>query len=73
MMDAVLPKVMIEEEETSFFGALGDVFSEYTGASVLFGLFALLCALGVGYVVRNTREDQPLTLKTYPVDAELDD
>jgi hypothetical protein len=40
---------------------------------MVFGLFALLCALGVGYVVRNTREDKPLTLKNYPVDAELED
>jgi hypothetical protein len=39
---------------------------------MVFGLFALLCALGVGYVLRNTREDQPLTLTNEPVDAELE-
>jgi hypothetical protein len=73
LMQVISPKVTAEEGEQNFFGALGNVFAEYTGASMVFGLFALLCALGVGYVVRNTREDQPLTLKKDPVDAELED
>jgi len=72
LMQVISPKVTAEEGEQNFFGALGNVFAEYTGASMVFGLFALLCALGVGYVVRNTREDQPFTLTNEPVDAELE-
>ena len=72
LMQVISPKVTIEEGEETFFGALGSVFAEYTGASMVFGLFALLCALGVGYVLRNTREDEPLTLSNEPVDAELE-
>lgn len=72
LMEEILPKVIVEEEQDSFFGALGAVFSEFTGASVSFAVFALLCALGVGYVMRNTREDLPLQLVDGPVDAELE-
>jgi hypothetical protein len=72
LMEEIAPKVIVEEEEESFFGALGEVFSEYTGASTLLALFVMLCALGVGYVVRNSREDAPLKLTPEPVDAELD-
>jgi hypothetical protein len=72
LMEEIVPKVIVEEEEESFLGALGAVFSEYTGASTLLALFVMLCALGVGYVVRNSREDAPLKLAPEAVDAELD-
>ena len=73
LMEQILPKAMVEEEPSSFFGALGDVFSQYKGASTLFALFVMLCALGVGYVVRNSREDEPMLLSMDAVDAELED
>ena len=73
-MEMIQPKVMVEEEERSFFGALGEVFAEFTGASMVFGVFALLVALGVGYTLRNSREDTPLVLVIDDaVDADLED
>jgi hypothetical protein len=71
LMEKIQPKAAVEEEQDSFFGALGEIFSEYTGSTMVFGLFVLLCSLGVGYVVRSSREDPPLKLTTAPLDAEL--
>ena len=74
LMQMIQPKVMVEEEERSFFGALGEVFAEFTGASMVFGVISLLVALGVGYTLRNSREDTPLVLVIDDaVDADLED
>ena len=74
VMELIQPKITIGEEERSFFSALGEVFAEFTGASMVFGVFALLVALGVGYTLRNSREDTPLVLVIDDaLDAELED
>ena len=74
LMQLVQPKIMMEEEERSFFSALGEVFAEFTGASMVFGVVALLVALGVGYTLRQSREDKPLLLVIdNAIDADLED
>jgi hypothetical protein len=41
---------------------------------MVFGVFALLVALGVGYTLRNSREDKPLVLVINDaIDADLED
>ncbi len=66
------PKIVeTEEDEGGFFSALGDIFSNHLGAASFFFLFVLLSALGIGYLVRSSRIDEPKLLISVPIDAVL--
>ena len=68
----IQPKeVVTDDVEGGFFSALGDLFSDYFGAASFFFLFVLLSALGIGYLVRSSRIDEPKLLVSTSVDAEL--
>ena len=68
----IQPKeVDTDDGEGGFFSALGDLFSDYFGASSFFFLFVLLSAVGIGYLVRSSRIDDPKMLVSTSVDAEL--
>ena len=68
----IQPKVVESESDSEgFFSALGSLFSDYFGAASFFFLFVLLSALGIGYLVRSSRIDEPKLLVASSVDAEL--
>ena len=68
----IQPKqVESDDAEEGFFSALGDLFSDYFGASSFFFLFLLLSAIGIGYLVRSSRVDDPKLLVSTSMDAEL--
>ena len=60
-----------EEDEGGFFSALADIFSNHLGAASFFFLFVLLSALGIGYMIRSSRIDEPKLLISTSIDAEL--
>jgi hypothetical protein len=57
--------------DDGFFSAFGNLFSNYFGTASFFFLFVLLSALGIGYMVRSSRIEQPKMLIPSSVDAEL--
>jgi len=68
----IMPKeTMSDDSDDGFFSALGSLFSNYFGAASFFFLFVLFCALGIGYMVRSSRIDEPKMLIPSSVDAEL--
>jgi subtilisin family serine protease len=68
----IMPKeTMSDDSDNGFFSALGNLFSDYFGAASFFFLFVLFCALGIGYIVRSSRIDEPKVLISSSVDAEL--
>ena len=68
----IMPKeTMSDDSDDGFFSALGSLFSNYFGAASFFFLFVLFCALGIGYMVRSSRVDEPKMLIPSSVDAEL--
>lgn len=68
----IMPKeTMSDDSDDGFFSALGSLFSNYFGAASFFFLFVLFCALGIGYMVRSSRIDEPKMLISSSVDAEL--
>lgn len=68
----IMPKeTMSDDSDDGFFSALGSLFSNYFGAASFFFLFVLFCALGIGYMVRSSRIDEPKILIASSVDAEL--
>ena len=68
----IVPKDVVEESESEgFFSALGDVFSEYLGAASFFSIFILVAAIGLGYLIRSSRIDEPKYLVSSSIDAEL--
>jgi subtilisin family serine protease len=68
----IMPKeTMSDDSDNGFFSALGNLFSDYFGAASFFFLFVLFCALGIGYMVRSSRIDEPKVLISSSVDAEL--
>ena len=68
----IMPKeTMSDDSDDGFFSALGSLFSNYFGAASFFFLFVLFCALGIGYMVRSSRVDEPKMLISSSVDAEL--
>ena len=68
----IVPKeTMSDDSDDGFFSALGSLFSNYFGAASFFFLFVLFCALGIGYMVRSSRIDEPKMLIPSSVDAEL--
>ena len=68
----IVPKEVAEDSESvGFFSALGDVFSEYWGAASFFSLFMLVAAIGLGYLIRSSRIDEPKYLDASAMDAEL--
>ena len=60
-----------ESESDGFFSALGDVFSEYWGVASFFSMFMLIAAVGLGYLIRSSRIDEPKVLISSTMDAEL--
>jgi hypothetical protein len=68
----IMPKeTMSDDSDNGFFSALGNLFTDYFGAASFFFLFVLFCALGIGYMVRSSRIDEPKVLISSSVDAEL--
>ncbi len=68
----IMPKeTMSDDSDDGFFSALGSLFSNYFGAASFFSLFVLFCAVGIGYMVRSSRIDEPKMLIPSLVDAEL--
>ncbi|MFL2950760.1 MAG: S8 family peptidase [Candidatus Thalassarchaeaceae archaeon] len=68
----IMPKeTMSDDSDDGFFSALGSLFSNYFGAASFFSLFVLFCAVGIGYMVRSSRIDEPKMLIPSSVDAEL--
>ena len=68
----IVPKeTMSDDSDDGFFSALGSLFSNYFGAASFFFLFVLFCALGIGYMVRSSRVDEPKMLISSSADAEL--
>jgi hypothetical protein len=68
----IMPKeTMSEDSDDGFFSAFGNLFSNYFGTASFFFLFVLLSALGIGYMVRSSRIEQPKMLIPSSVDAEL--
>ena len=68
----IVPKEVVEEGESDgFFSALGDVFSEYWGVASFFSMFMLIAAVGLGYLIRSSRIDEPKVLISSTMDAEL--
>ena len=68
----IVPKEVVEEDESDgFFSALGDVFSEYWGVASFFSMFMLIAAVGLGYLIRSSRIDEPKVLISSTMDAEL--
>jgi len=72
VFELIVPKEVIDDfESEGFFSALGDVFSEYLGVVSFFSLFMLVAAIGLGYLIRSSRIDEPKYLDTSTMDAEL--
>ena len=68
----IMPKeTMSEDTDDGFLSAFGNLFSNYFGTASFFFLFVLLSALGIGYMVRSSRIEQPKMLIPSSVDAEL--
>jgi hypothetical protein len=68
----IVPKEVVEEDDSDgFFSALGDVFSEYMGLASFFSMFMLIAAVGLGYLIRSSRIDEPKVLISSTMDAEL--
>ena len=68
----IVPKEVAEDSESEgFFSALGDVFSEYWGVASFFSMFMLVAAIGLGYLIRSSRIDEPKFLISASIDAEL--
>jgi len=72
VFDLIVPKEVAEDSESEgFFSALGDVFSEYWGVASFFSMFMLVAAIGLGYLIRSSRIDEPKFLISASIDAEL--
>ena len=68
----IKPKVVDNSDDNDgFFSSLGALFSDYLGASSFFFAFVLLSAIGIGYLVRSSRIDEPKVLISSSIDAEL--
>lgn len=68
----IKPKVVDNSDDgDGFFSSLGALFSDYLGASSFFLAFVLLSAIGIGYLVRSSRIDEPKVLISSSIDAEL--
>ena len=69
----IVPKVTTVENSDSdgFFSALSGVFAEYWGAASFFSIFMLVGAIGLGYLIRSSRIDEPKVLISSSIDAEL--
>ena len=68
----IQPKVVEStDEKDGFFSAFSDLFSNYFGTASFFFLFVILSALGIGYLVRSSRIDEPKVLIPTSIDAEL--
>jgi hypothetical protein len=68
----IVPKEVVEDSESEgFFSALGDVFSDYLGVASFFSMFMLVAAIGLGYLIRSSRIDEPKFLVSSTIDAEL--
>ena len=59
------------DDDDGFFSALGNLFSDYLGASSFFFLFVVFTAVGIGYLVRSRRLDEPKLLVESSIEAEL--
>ena len=68
----IQPKVVESTDDNDgFFSAFSDLFSNYFGTASFFFLFVILSALGIGYLVRSSRIDEPKVLVSTSIDAEL--
>ena len=68
----IQPKVVESTDDSDgFFSAFSDLFSNYFGTASFFFLFVILSALGIGYLVRSSRIDEPKALVSTSIDAEL--
>tara|TARA_S200000501_G_scaffold286025_1_gene270385 strand:- start:243 stop:2771 length:2529 start_codon:yes stop_codon:yes gene_type:complete len=68
----IQPKVVESTDDNDgFFSAFSDLFSNYFGTASFFFLFVILSALGIGYLVRSSRIDEPKVLISTSIDAEL--
>ena len=68
----IQPKVVESTDDNDgFFSAISDLFSNYFGTASFFFLFVILSALGIGYLVRSSRIDEPKVLVSTSIDAEL--
>jgi hypothetical protein len=68
----ITPKGSTDESSTEgFFSSLGDMFAEHGLLMVLFSLFILLPAIGLGYMIRSW--ENPEDEKSYLLEAELID
>ena len=68
----IQPKVVQSTDDNDgFFSAFSDLFSNYFGTASFFFLFVILSALGIGYLVRSSRIDEPKVLVSTSIEAEL--
>ena len=68
----IQPKVVEStDDKDGFFSAFSDLFSNYFGTASFFFLFVILSALGIGYLVRSSRIDEPKVLVSTSIEAEL--